>query len=123
MEPSYPISREQLRRYSAIHAEQKKRAFIAEGVEFICNVVLTDALPSVHFSFTLNPVSTATSSEIRVAEVMDACCKKYPNVYVPVRDGPIDLIFQRMVQGVKERFPDCTFTQDPQKKYLFIDWS
>ena len=123
MEPVYPISREQLRRYASIHTEQKKHAFILEGVNYICNIVLKDVLPSTNFTFTLNPVSTSTSSEIRVSEVMDACCEKYPNVYMAVRDGPVDLIFQRMMQGVKERFPDCTFTQDPQKKYLFIDWS
>jgi hypothetical protein len=120
MEPVYPISREQLRRYATIQAEQKKHAFILEGVNYVCNIVLKDVIPATNYTFTLNPVATTTSSEIRVSEVVDACCSKYPDVYVAVRDGPI---FQLILQGVKERFPDCTFTQDPQKKYLFIDWS
>lgn len=120
MEPVYPITREQLRIYATIQADHKKRAFILEGVTYICNIVLKDAIPPTNYSFTLNPVATVTSSEIRVSEVIDACCSKYPDVYLGVRDGPI---FQHMMQGVKERFPDCTFTQDPQKKYLFIDWS
>jgi hypothetical protein len=125
MEPTYPISREQLHRYTFIRAERERNLFIMEGIKFITTTILDTAAPpgaNVYtFRFGIDPV--VTYCEILVASVIAACTVKYPNVYVPVRDGPYTLLFEQMMSIVRERFPDCSFTQDPARKYLFVDWS
>ena len=125
MEIGFPVSREQLRRYAAIRAQRERNAYITEGANFITTSILDSAAPpsgSVYtFKFGVEPVITCC--EIVVASIVAACSKKHPSVYEPVRDGPFTPMLEQMMAIVRERFPDCVFTQDPAKKYLFVDWS
>ena len=112
MEPSYPITCEQLRNYSVIHKEQQTQVFINKGIEYISTEILNKALHSKEYS-----------CEIVINQMIsDLSRRTHGHVYMNVRDGPFDSYLQLILDGVKKRFPECMFTQDPAKKYLFVSW-
>lgn len=124
MEPTYPITRKQLQTYDDIYTKMVRQAFINTGIEYISNEILTKALTRV-----VNPNGLGygqnyqTFCEFKIDQIIGHCTGNFNSVYTAVRDGPFQPYLTKILAGVMERFPDCIFTQDPTKKYLFVDWS
>jgi hypothetical protein len=121
MEPTYPITREQLRKYGDVYRNQQKEFLIQTCVDYISNKIIQSVMP-VGNPYGHLQNSKAVSCEILISELINMRTNK-SDVYMAVRDGPFDPYFVQILERVKQRFPDCTFTQDPAKKYLFVDWS
>ena len=111
MEHSYPITREQLRMMPDIIKTQQKQAFINRMVEHASLEIINTAYCSkINCEFTWHMLMSNSQ-------------KRDPHVYMPVRDGSFEPYSNAVIDDLKLRFPDCRFTQDPAKKYLFVDWS
>ena len=111
MEYTYPITREQLHTMPAIIKEKKTQAFIKNMVEYVSNHIIEHAGRSEKMC------------EVVVSQVVQISSRKHADVYVGPRDGSPEPYVNAMLYYLKERFPNCAFTQDPAKKYLFVDWT
>jgi hypothetical protein len=111
MEHSYPITRDHLRNMSAIINAQHKQAFINKMVEHV-------SLEIIH-----NATQLKTNCEFTWQLLMQNGQSRGPQVYMAVRDGSFEPYINAVIEDLNCRFPDCRFTQDPAKKYLFVDWS
>lgn len=115
MELTYPMTREQLLNYRETYhkIENDKRTICV--VDDISRKILHAGFDkNTHCEVEFNKVSHTTEDGVS-REVYDfergwfQCDQRY---------------FDEVIVGkLKTRFPDCTFTQDPEKKYLFVDWS
>jgi hypothetical protein len=110
MEHSYPITCEQLRMMPAIIQAQQKQAFINKMVEHVSLEIINTAYCS------------KTNCEFTWQLLMSNGQKGSPEVYMAVRDGSFEPYINAVIDDLKLRFPDCRFSQDPAKKYLFVDW-
>jgi len=110
MEHSYPITREQLRMMPDIIKTQQKQAFINRMVEHASLEIINTAYGS------------KTNCEIVCSELQRVCQRRDPHVYMAVRDGSFEPYINAVVDDLKLRFPECIFSQDPAKKYLFVAW-
>lgn len=111
MEHSYPITRDQLRNMAAIVQAQQKQAFINKMIEHISNEIIITA------------TSSKNNCEFVCHQLVHDMQNRGPQVHIDVRDGSFQPYINAVIDDLKLRFPDCRFTQDPAKKYLFVDWS
>ena len=110
MEHSYPITREHLRMMPDIIKTQQKQAFINKMVEHVSMQIIHTA------------TQTKTNCEIVCGELEHVGQSRGPQVYMGVRDGSFEPYINAVVNDLKLRFPECIFSQDPAKKYLFVAW-
>ena len=102
----YPITRTQLHNMPSIIQARTKQIHIDKIVEDISNQIIQDA-----------------ANNKKVCEIIINQYKNLnANIYMEVRDGSFDPYMNLVIDNLKLRFPECVFTQDPAKKYLFIDW-
>lgn len=106
MKHKYPITRTQLHNMPSIIQAEMRNMYIDEIVEDISNQIIQDA------------ANTKKVCEILINQYKN----RNSNIYMEVRDGSFDLYMNIVINKLKLRFPECVFTQDPTKKYLFIDW-
>jgi hypothetical protein len=110
MEHSYPITRDHLRNMPAIIQAQQKQAFINKMVEHVSNEIIITA------------TSSKNNCEFICHQLVHDMQRRGPQVYMGVRDGPFEPYINAVVNDLKLRFPECIFSQDPAKKYLFVAW-
>jgi len=126
MEHSYPITRDQLRNMPAIIQAQQKQAFINKMVEHVSTEIINTATQSKN------------NCEFMCHQLVHDIQRRGSQLFHDIqRLGGVQQLFhdiQRLggsfepyinavIDDLKLRFPDCRFTQDPAKKYLFVDWS
>jgi hypothetical protein len=107
MEHSYPITREHLRMMPAIIQAQQTQALINKMVEHISLEIINTAYCS------------KTNCEFTWQQLIRTIQHRGPQVYM---GGSFEPYSNAVIDDLKLRFPDCRFSQDPAKKYLFVDW-
>lgn len=124
----FPVSREYLQNYHQTLVKHKREEFVDKAVDSLTQDILNMAAtpPNVYGQYVQN-VKYTTSIEFLMTEgfinqkmqnhARGSLHTLYDGTYT--YNNQLEIIISKL----KERFPDCTFTQDPQKKYLFVDWS
>jgi hypothetical protein len=95
----------------SIIKEKKIQAFVKDMVEYVSKQIIEDATQSKKMC------------EVVISDVVRFAFSKYPNVHIGPRDGSLEPYVSALLYYLKERFPNCAFTQDPAKKYVFVDWT
>ncbi len=108
----FPITREELRKYPETYDKVDKHKEAMEVAEDITKGILGSAyLGKTKRKFEFKKVKETENGIVYDVYVFNnlKCTQWYVDRFI--------------LKRLNERFPDCTFTQDPEKKYLFVDWS
>jgi hypothetical protein len=91
----------------AIIQAQQKQAFINKMVEHVSLEIINTAYCS------------KTNCEFTWTILIHNIQRHGTQVY---KGGSFEPYSNAVIDDLKLRFPDCRFSQDPAKKYLFVDW-
>ena len=126
MEPTFPITRENLRDYKNIHNDQIKDFYFKDLVDSHSYDLLESARTGkTHHTFIVQRLLTnANGGSYRykkspILPLHNEGCTLLRQEY----NNDTSKIIEKLIEALKQRFPDCVFTQDPGKLQLFVDWS
>jgi hypothetical protein len=109
----FPITREELRKYRETYDKLYEHNYGMEVAEDITKGILGSAYLG----------KTKRKFEFKKAKKIEKGIVVYDIYLFPRIHCTQQYLDDVILKRLKERFPDCTFTQDWAKKYLFVDWS
>jgi hypothetical protein len=126
MEPTFPITRENLRDYKNIHNEKIKDCYFKDLVDSHSYELLESARTgkTYHTFIVQQLFANANGGGYRYKK--SSILPLHNEGYTLLRqeyNNDTSKIIEKLIEALKERFPDCNFTQDPGKLQLFVDWS
>lgn len=120
---TFPMTCEQLHTYRETYMNVTRNAYVETVADFMTNCILTQARDGgtikVAEFLLVKTAKDSVHSAVKVVYKNQRVCNHnyYDDIYT------YEVENNEIISILKARFPDARFTQDPQKKYLFVDWS
>lgn len=126
MTRSYPITREQLLNYPELEAENMRHKYIEQCADYMSDKIIGCAM-NERVAPRFLPTTTCKIQNAIICEDIrwhDVQVDEHGNLSKqPRHELFTEKCLLPSIEIVKERFPDCSFSTDPRKTFILIDWT